>query len=142
MSDTENRRTTLDPIKTEYILARLDVRLESLEKSISEKFEGNEKYNKMQFEHIIALTSNLQERFEMIMNNHIKDNEEANEVLVNDIARVNDEVTKLEKRIKDIEEKPKAAFNKWWTIILSAILGGGGIQAIVAIIQYIASLPK
>ena len=130
--DNDNRRIAADPYKVEILLAKLDARLEHLEKNIDEKFFANEKYIKLQMDHIMEFTQNVSEKFNMKLENHACANTEAEK---NITAKIQD----LEERIKTLESIPTVNRKVWVERFFTVVLGGGLISAIIALLQYLAT---
>jgi hypothetical protein len=157
--------------KIEYTLAKLTVKLDSLEANVTSKLDSNERLVLNQLEHVNTLIEHfmtsqeavieqLTEKFNMVLDAHVERNIETESRMAAQIKSLNErlsahisaeatQISEIRRWQKDHEDAPaKQVFSKWqemkskvYTAIVSFILGGGLITFLVKLYEFLQTTP-
>jgi len=168
MDEQEERRATPDARKIEYTLAKIDVKLDTLETSLNTRLADQDKVVQAQFSHIDTIITHLikaqDQQYDKILaefkrmfdihseqniadiTRHSKQINFLNEKLDDHIKNNTLTINKIDERVHTLEHAPaKKTHDKIRKIkddirvaIISFVIGGGLVAAILTIIQMLS----
>lgn len=161
MAEQEERRQNPDPRKIEYTLARIDVKLDSLETSLNTRLSDQDRVVQAQFSHIDTIINHLikaqSDQYDRLLVEFKRMFDLHSEQNIADIAHHSNQIdgldakiesntlsiNELDKRVTALEAAPGAEAldqkKKFRadikTALISFLIGGGAVAAIIAAIQ-------